>query len=363
MRAALCIVLLHVWALACPEITKADPFSPQRALKVGVIQSLTGIAAEDGKTTLQALQLAANELNRDGVTRVELLVQDDGTEAKNAVTAYKKLAASGVDAVVGPTWSFTMNSVIPLAAQDQIPIINTSTIPECLDLKKSGGAAFSTAISVAEHARIFGEYLEQKPTTTSIIIHTNNSWGEAQRVAYRQVLNEQGITVLREIPGVNFDANDWRASLPALKALQPGLWVLLVNRADLDTLIRQMRALGITAPVYASYHFADTLRLHNHDKVYGDVCYSQTFQPTPSEVAFAAKFKAAFGSDPQAFADNTYDTLFLLYRAFERSLFKEVSLREALMGTTYSGVVGEYRFDSQRTFSIGKGLLECVPGR
>ena len=36
-------------------------------IKIGVIQSMTGIAAEEGKTVVQALQLASEEINAQGL--------------------------------------------------------------------------------------------------------------------------------------------------------------------------------------------------------------------------------------------------------------------------------------------------------
>ena len=58
-----------------------------RPMKVGVIQSLSGIAAEDGKTVVQALQLATEDLNKGNALRVQLLVEDDQSVPKNGVTA------------------------------------------------------------------------------------------------------------------------------------------------------------------------------------------------------------------------------------------------------------------------------------
>ncbi|MCB0332816.1 MAG: ABC transporter substrate-binding protein [Bdellovibrionales bacterium] len=59
----------------------------QESLRVGVIQSLSGIAAEDGKTVVQALELAQEELERRGV-QIELVVEDDQTIPKNTVSSY-----------------------------------------------------------------------------------------------------------------------------------------------------------------------------------------------------------------------------------------------------------------------------------
>lgn len=76
------------------------------SLKVGVAQSLTGIAYEDGTTVVRALRLAASDLQKTG-TSVELLIEDDATSPKKTVAAYQRLKAEGVGVIFGATWDFT----------------------------------------------------------------------------------------------------------------------------------------------------------------------------------------------------------------------------------------------------------------
>ena len=85
-------------------------------LKIGVIQSLTGMAAEDGKTVVQALELAAADIKQQTGTEVELVVEDDQTVSKNSVSAFQKLSAAVPDAIIAATWDFTTNPLLPMAA-------------------------------------------------------------------------------------------------------------------------------------------------------------------------------------------------------------------------------------------------------
>ena len=53
---------------------------PDRPFRVGVIQSLSGLAAEDGKTVVQALTFAAEKIRSEpGSPGIELLIEDDQT--------------------------------------------------------------------------------------------------------------------------------------------------------------------------------------------------------------------------------------------------------------------------------------------
>ena len=86
-------ILFHLFLLIVSILSSEDCFAQQVVpglVKIGVIQSLTGFAAEDGKTVVQSLQLAAEDINARGSYHVQLLVEDDGTQTKNTVSAFEK---------------------------------------------------------------------------------------------------------------------------------------------------------------------------------------------------------------------------------------------------------------------------------
>jgi len=82
-------------ASVCMSQTNPSATSDISAIKLGVIQSLTGAAEEDGRTIVRAVQLAADEINARGDVRVSLLIEDDATQPKNSVTSFNKLRVAG----------------------------------------------------------------------------------------------------------------------------------------------------------------------------------------------------------------------------------------------------------------------------
>ncbi len=341
-------------------LAEAAPPPPAATLRIGVIQSLTGIAAEDGKTTLQALELAAEEINKSRNVQVQLLVEDDATDPVKSVSAYKKLRGEKVQAIIGPTWSFTVNAVLPFAAQDKMILVNTSTLPECLAFESAAGFLYSTAISVNEHANAFVRYLKHHGVKSAVLFYTSNSWGEAQRIAYTKVLREHGVTILKELQSTNFDISDWRALLPQVKALNADVWLLLLNKTDLETVIRRGREIKTSSRFYASYHVGDLLRLASDKSFLEDVCYSCPANQLTTELEFAQKFRSRYEEDPKVFADSSYDALFLLHHAFALSNEKGMTLKEALESSEMRGTAGNYRFSKDSSFSTGKVDLLCV---
>ena len=138
-------------------------------LRLGVVQSATGIAAEDGKTVLQALELAAEQL-RAGGTEVELLIEDDQSTPKNSVSAYHSLRQRHVDAVIAATWDFTTNSLIPLIAKDRVVLFNTSVPAESVLIERSDGYAFVNAVSIDEEVEPFKRFLKEKKIKSLTVV-------------------------------------------------------------------------------------------------------------------------------------------------------------------------------------------------
>ena len=123
--------------------TKAD-------IKLGVIQSLTGIAQEDGTNILKALELAVDEINAKGDTQIKLLVEDDATNAKSTVSAYQKLKSQRVDAIFGPSWVHTVRSITPLVGKDKIVAFNSSNFPETMLFEEGQGYIFTNMYSLED---------------------------------------------------------------------------------------------------------------------------------------------------------------------------------------------------------------------
>ncbi len=74
------VVVWILAGLAGPAFSEVPGENANRAIRVGVIQSLTGFAAINGKSNLEALQLAAEEINKRSAEKIELIVEDDQTD-------------------------------------------------------------------------------------------------------------------------------------------------------------------------------------------------------------------------------------------------------------------------------------------
>ena len=86
-------------------------------LKIGMVASLTGSAAEVGRYETQGAKLAAEEVNKAGGVLgrpIEFVIEDNQTTNPGVVLAFSKLAGDkDIPAFIGPTFSTQIHAIAP----------------------------------------------------------------------------------------------------------------------------------------------------------------------------------------------------------------------------------------------------------
>jgi branched-chain amino acid transport system substrate-binding protein len=96
-----------------------DGTGSRGTIRIGAIDPLTGPMAAYGEPVRDGMILAVEEINAQGGIngrKIELLLEDDGGDPKNAVNAFTKLATvSKVPVIIGPLSSGCSMATAPLA--------------------------------------------------------------------------------------------------------------------------------------------------------------------------------------------------------------------------------------------------------
>lgn len=354
-------LLYFLMAIAISPIARSE-IENRSNYRIGVIQSLTGIAAEHGQNVLHALELSASKLNSQGDIVVELVVEDDGTDSKRAISAYQKLLAANVDAIVGATWGFTTEPLIPLAARDKIVLFNTSTLLEALSLSKGEGYVFNNGASVVSEVEPFRKFINRKKDgfKRAAIVHTNSTWGNAQKVAIETIILKNGISIVDSIELVSQDNNDWGSLVLRLKAKSPDLTVLISNPNDTELFVRRIKEQKFFTTIFSSANTFDSFRKSKTKSFFEGVCYTYPAKRLSSEVEFVNQFRLMWKQEPLISADNSYDVIPIIVNALNASKISKISLAEALKQTKYDGLVGQYVYSKDQSFSNGSSSLVCI---
>src|ERR1044072_446853 len=100
-------------------------------VKIGVFMSLTGSTAQFGISSTNGIKMAADEINAAGGIngkQIELLVQDDRSDAQEAATIVTKFVTQdGVHGILGEVASSRTIAAAPIAHNAQIPRLTPSS--------------------------------------------------------------------------------------------------------------------------------------------------------------------------------------------------------------------------------------------
>ncbi|HET6317889.1 MAG TPA: ABC transporter substrate-binding protein, partial [Chloroflexota bacterium] len=125
VAASALLVGLFVLASGCTPA----PAGPAR-VRLGAAISLSGPAAMAGSSQRNAIKLAQDEINASRLlngVRLEVIVEDDGTDREQAAGVFQKfIENSHVVGILGPTLSDTALAVDPLAQQAGVPVLAIS---------------------------------------------------------------------------------------------------------------------------------------------------------------------------------------------------------------------------------------------
>ena len=232
------ITLLLIFAVSAMRAS-AEPF------RLGVLQGLTGVAKEDGNTVLQAVQLAVDEINAQSPNSIELKVEDDRSTASQTLISYHWLKKNGVNAIIGPTWSSTTNALAPVAAQDHLVLLNTSTLPEALNFNRAFGYLFSNALSLEGELEPFERLIKTRRPKTLIVVHTSGPWGVMLADRTQNIARRYGTAIVQTYQVANADENqDLRDAVPALKIHRADMVALALGPADTDLFLRKAAEIG-----------------------------------------------------------------------------------------------------------------------
>ena len=108
--------------------------SSAEPLKIGMVATLTGAAAEPGRYETQCAKLAAEEVNKAGGVLgrpIELVIEDSQSTNPGSVLAFSKLAGDkDIPAFIGPIFSTQIHAMAPDIQRIGKPVMIGGTDPQ-----------------------------------------------------------------------------------------------------------------------------------------------------------------------------------------------------------------------------------------
>ncbi|MBI4087006.1 ABC transporter substrate-binding protein [Candidatus Kaiserbacteria bacterium] len=261
------LVALGAWF----AYNKKEPAAPtaDTPIKIGAVLSLTGIAADFGEAAKKSMEIAVDEINRNGGISgrtVTLVIEDDRTDPKAAISAFKKLTdVDKVDAVVGGIFDFATIPLLPLADSAKVAFLAPT------EMRIEGGLIPSehSFVMMPDFSKVIRElktYLAQNETKKLAVVHFKSVFGTQIATTLSEVMGELGRGPIVDESYNAIGANDFRTTVAKLK--QQEVDTVFLDMVDIDpvTFLSRARELDYHPQVISYYGFTDSFAAQDRDK-------------------------------------------------------------------------------------------------
>lgn len=334
-------------------------------IKVGVSMVLTGINSEIGVSGRNAVELAAEEINREGGVlgrRIELLVRNDGSESEQALAVDEELREKGVVAIIGHMISASGKRAAEVAAEKEFPIISpTISSSEYAGkddyLFRMVGDSRYQGIALARYAH---QALNARKIG-SIVDALNISYSSSVESSFRVEFEAVGGTVLSAAAFPHDDLKALSALIDGFIGKRCDAIISVLGPKDSATLCALLEKKNSSFPVLAGTWAMtpDLIQLGGRSadrmRIAGLV---DTSAITPKYQKFFNAYKERFGSEPTFASVYSYEALRYLAAALEKARsFRGRDIKEALLSLgTFEGLQDSFKLDSfgdaDRAYSI-----------
>ncbi|MBO9535182.1 ABC transporter substrate-binding protein [Herbaspirillum sp.] len=325
-------------------------------IKLGVAEALTGPAAKYGVAIKNGFTLAAEEVNaRGGVNgnKLALVIEDEQGKKEEAINVFKKLIFQDkVLAVFGPTLSNSAFAADPIANAAKVVAFGTSNTADGITamgpftFRNSVMEADVLPVTVKAAVKHFGI------KKVAVIYGNDDAFTKSGYDVFKATLEQQKIPTTTTEAYAKGDV-DFKAQLTKIKAGNPDAIVCSCLAEEAANIILQTRALGMKQP-FIGGNGLNSPKLFEIAKDAGDNTLMgspwSSENLTPANKAFIAAYKAKFGSDPDQFAAQAYDALYIMADALKNVKLTgnlandRDAVRKALPSVKIDGATGKFAF-------------------
>ncbi|MEO1609666.1 MAG: branched-chain amino acid ABC transporter substrate-binding protein [Pseudomonadota bacterium] len=321
-------------------------------MNIATIGPMTGQYATFGAQMKAGAIQAVADINAAGGVmgkQLNLIVEDDACDPKQAVAGANKLAAQKVALVAG---HFCSGSSIPAskvyAEEGIIQISPASTNPKLTD-DRAGPNVFRVCGRDDQQGQVAGEYIAEMYKGKKIaILHDKTAYGKGLADQTKKFMNEAGLT---EVMYEAYTAGEKDYTALVSKMKNEGIDVVYVGgyHTEAGLIVRQMRDQGMQTKLIAG----DALVTKEYWQVTGDAGEGtlMTFSPDPRKLDAAKDVVAKFRAnkiEPEGYVLYTYAAIQAWAAAVEAAGSEAVDkVIPKLNSMEFDTVIGNFKFDAK----------------
>jgi branched-chain amino acid transport system substrate-binding protein len=336
-----------------------------QTVPVGAIEILSGPNAAYGVAIKSGLELALDEVNQKGVLggqKIALTVEDSAANKDQAINAARKLIGRDkVVAIIGPTLSNEMFAVGPVTNERKIPTVGTSTT--ATGITDIGPYIFRTSLPESDVIPVTFRKAQARGAKSIALLYANDdAFSKSGFDVMKAAAEKLGLNILA-IESFGSKDTDFSAQLTKVKGLKPDAIGISALVEPVSGVLLQAKQLGFgKETLFVGGNGSNSPKLGEIAGAAADglIVGSPWFigKPDPLNQKFVAAFKAKYGKDPDQFAAQAYDCMFILAAAIDRAGAADPEkITAALAKTSYTGVMGPFTFTDHRDPASTEGVV------
>jgi branched-chain amino acid transport system substrate-binding protein len=343
-------------AAACQTTSGPGGTAGGDKVKIGVFMSLTGSTAQFGISSTNGIKMAAEEVNAAGGVngkQIELLVQDDRSDAQEAATIVTKFVTQdGVHGILGEVASSRSIAAAPIAQNAKVPMLTpSSTNPE---VTKAGDYIFRSCfidpVQGAAMSQFAGKSLGKR--RAALMVDRKNDYSTGLEKVINEVFPKFGGQVVITQSFQEGDT-DFNGQLTSIKGANPDVIFIPGYYGDVALIAKQARDKGLNVPLVGGDGW-DSAQLYTIGgaAVVGSY-FTNHYSPydtDPKVQKFVQGYQQRYGQIPDALAATAYDAAHIMFDAVKRANSLDgKAIRDALAATKdFPGVTGTVNFNANR---------------
>lgn len=313
-------------------------------VEIGAIFMLTGISSSWGQHSQQGADLAVEEINAAGGIDgrpLKIAYEDNqGDNAKVAVSAFNKLVNDGTNIILGTNWTPSGLALAPLACEQNVLMISPTL--GVADFNEACDSLFNLWPHDEALHELLGEFVYSQGHRKIAILGTLQEWEKRQAEAVRRGFERAGGEVVA-FELARTEQADLRSEITKLKSSNPEA-VVSTTQSVASVASRQIIELGVDVPFFSV--FQDRANVEAAQGAFEDVVMITWFNPTEE---FQDAFRAQYGVDPDIGSDTSYDAVILLAEAMRATSSTDTVAIKGYINSLdkYEGASGILEFDGK----------------
>ncbi|PSJ53728.1 ABC transporter substrate-binding protein [Kumtagia ephedrae] len=347
--------LKHLFGAAALSLVLAGPAFAQD-ISIAVVGPMTGQLANIGDQFKQGAQAAAAAINEKGGVggrKINIVIEDDVCDPKQAVSVANRIVAEGIKFVDGHACSGSSIPASAVYAESGVLMMSpASSNPELTDAAAEKGWPTIMRLYTRDDAQgaFIGPWIAERFKGKNVVVlHDKSAYGQGVADAVRETMNTAG---LKEIlyEGLNAGEKDYSALVTKLKELKADVVYFGGYHPEAGLMLRQSAEQGFKFQLI----MPDSIASPEFWQIAGPAGEGTMFvfpsdpQAKPEAKEAVEKIKAG-GFVPEGFTLFSYAVVQAIAQGVERAGSDDpMKVAEALKnGEPISTVVGEVTFDEK----------------